>query len=172
MGDEVVAVVLGYMRDAGRPIPPPSPYSGSVTVESPPAFTADRIREIRRGFDVSQRVFADMLNVSLATVRAWEQGLRTPDGAATRLLFTAEHHPVISFSGGIRKTVLLRDSRSGARDVVQRRVTKFSMKRCAGLSDRGEVTPKRLRNIISPFLASRKRDQNLLTCPHCLVQAL
>jgi DNA-binding transcriptional regulator YiaG len=93
MGDEVVAVVLGYMRDAGRPIPPPSPYSGSVTVESPPALTADRIREIRRGFDVSQRVFADMLNVSLATVRAWEQGLRTPDGAATRLLFIAEHHP-------------------------------------------------------------------------------
>lgn len=93
MGDEVVAVVLGYLRDAGRPLPPPSPYSGSVPVERPPTFNANRIREIRRSFDVSQRVFADLLNVSLATVRAWEQGVRTPDGAAMRLLSIAERSP-------------------------------------------------------------------------------
>lgn len=95
MGDEVVAVVLGYLRDAGRPVPPPSPYSGSERGDHPPAFTADRVRELRRSLDVSQEVFAQLLNVSLATVRAWEHGVWPPDGAATRLLSIAERHPEI-----------------------------------------------------------------------------
>ncbi len=93
MGDEVVAVVLGYMQKAARPIPPPSPYSGSDTEDDPPAFSADRIREVRRRFDVTQEVFAQLLNVSVATVRAWEQDVWPPDGAATRLLGIAERHP-------------------------------------------------------------------------------
>jgi predicted RNase H-like HicB family nuclease/DNA-binding XRE family transcriptional regulator len=95
MGDEVVAVVVGYLRSAGRPVPPPSPYSGYVSVARPAGYDADRIREIRRNFAVSQRVFAEMLNVSPATVCAWEQGARTPDGAATRLLSIAERRPEI-----------------------------------------------------------------------------
>lgn len=93
MGDEVVAIILSYLQDAGRPIPPPSPYSGSETEEQPPAFNADRIREIRRSFDISQEAFAQVLNVSVATVRAWEQGVWPPNGAATRLLSIAERHP-------------------------------------------------------------------------------
>jgi predicted RNase H-like HicB family nuclease/DNA-binding XRE family transcriptional regulator len=95
MGDEVVAIVLGYLRETGRPVPPPSPYSGLETGEHPPTFDADRIREIRRNLGVPQRVFANLLNVSLGAVRSWEQGLRTPDGAATRLLIVAERHPEI-----------------------------------------------------------------------------
>lgn len=93
MGDEVVAIVLSYLQGAGRPIPPPSPYSGSETEEQPPAFSANRVREIRRSFDASQELFARLLNVSLATVRAWEQGVWLPDGTATRLLSIAERHP-------------------------------------------------------------------------------
>lgn len=93
MADDAIITWLTAMIDAGRPIPPPSPYSGNVTVEPPPVFSTDRIRAIRRGVGVSQPVFAELLNVSLATVRAWEQGLRTPDGAATRLLSVAERHP-------------------------------------------------------------------------------
>ena len=68
---------------------------GCVSVGRPLSYDANRIREIRRTFDVSQREFAKMLNVSLATVRAWEQGARTPDGAATRLLAIAERRPDI-----------------------------------------------------------------------------
>ena len=37
-------------------------------------------------FKMSQPVFASLLNVKPATVRAWEQGQRTPDGAAARLM--------------------------------------------------------------------------------------
>lgn len=35
---------------------------------------------------MGQPIFASLLNVKSATVRAWEQGQRTPDGAAARLL--------------------------------------------------------------------------------------
>jgi len=44
---------------------------------------------------MSQAVFATTLNVSLATVRAWEQGTRTPEGPSRRLLEIAERHPQI-----------------------------------------------------------------------------
>lgn len=93
MGDEVVAVVLGCLADAGRPIPPPSPYSGSETEGQAPRFSPDRVREIRGRLDISQEQFARLLNVSLATVRAWEQGVWLPDGAAARLLSIAERYP-------------------------------------------------------------------------------
>lgn len=93
MGDEVIAVSLTAMRKVGLPVPPPSPFSGSKTIARSPRYSGKHIREIRRGLDVSQRVFADLLNVSVATVRSWEQGVRTPDGAATRLLSIAERHP-------------------------------------------------------------------------------
>ena len=93
MGEDAIISWLTAMIDAGRPVTPPSPYSGNSTVEAPALFDADRIQDIRRQLNVSQRVFAGMLNVSLTTVRAWEQGARPPDGAAARLLSIAERHP-------------------------------------------------------------------------------
>jgi DNA-binding transcriptional regulator YiaG len=58
-----------------------------------PAYTAGQIREIRRRLSLSQPVFAEMLNVSASTVRAWEQGTREPDGPTRRLLQVADLHP-------------------------------------------------------------------------------
>lgn len=46
-------------------------------------------------FGVSQPVFASLLNVTASTVRAWEQGLKTPSGAASRLLELAEIDPKV-----------------------------------------------------------------------------
>jgi DNA-binding transcriptional regulator YiaG len=58
-----------------------------------PAYTAGQIREIRRRLSLSQPVFAEMLNVSASTIRAWEQGTREPDGPTRRLLQVADLHP-------------------------------------------------------------------------------
>ncbi|MBV9773600.1 MAG: helix-turn-helix domain-containing protein [Gemmatimonadetes bacterium] len=65
----------------------------TTRVVPPPRYDADRIRSIRRRLGVSQPVFAGLLNVSGGTVRAWEQGLRDPDGPSLRLLEVAESHP-------------------------------------------------------------------------------
>ena len=93
MGDEVIAVWLTVMRELGQSVPPPTAVDPTTIIERPGSLASQRIREIRHGLGVSQRVFADLLNVSVATVRAWEQGARTPDGAATRLLQVIERHP-------------------------------------------------------------------------------
>jgi putative transcriptional regulator len=105
MGEDAIITWLTALHDADLPVPPPTITARQASATPPDRLQADRIRAIRRRFGVSQRVFADMLNVSLATVRAWEQGLRTPDGAAMRLLSIVERRPetiieAASFSAG------------------------------------------------------------------------
>lgn len=50
---------------------------------------------IRRIVNVTQTVFAEMLGVSLGTVRKWESGAIEPSGAARTLLAIAKDHPEI-----------------------------------------------------------------------------
>lgn len=64
-------------------------------VQPPPAYGPQRIRQIRDRMKLSQPVFADALNVSPETIRAWEQGKREPDGPTLRLLEMAEQHPEV-----------------------------------------------------------------------------
>ncbi len=51
-----------------------------------PKWSKTAIKKLRKEFGMSQPDFASLLNVKVATVRAWEQGQRTPDSAAARLL--------------------------------------------------------------------------------------
>ena len=54
----------------------------------------EQIARLRKElFGVSQPVFASLLSVTASTVRAWEQGLKTPSGAASRLLEIAKIEP-------------------------------------------------------------------------------
>jgi putative transcriptional regulator len=49
--------------------------------------------QIRKSYGLSQKKFASLLGISLATLRNWEQGRRKPEGAARVLLFVAAKHP-------------------------------------------------------------------------------
>lgn len=62
-------------------------------VAVPPQYRSARIRRIRESLGFSQPLFARALNVSVGTVRAWEQGARIPDGSSRRLLEVVEHDP-------------------------------------------------------------------------------
>jgi DNA-binding transcriptional regulator YiaG len=53
------------------------------------------IARIRQELNYSQSVFARVLNVSLKTVQAWEQGIRVPSDAALKLLTIAKRHPEV-----------------------------------------------------------------------------
>jgi len=64
-----------------------------ATVAPPPRYGASRVRRVRERLGLSQPLFARTLNVSVATVRGWEQGVRLPDGPSRRLLELAEKHP-------------------------------------------------------------------------------
>jgi len=52
----------------------------------PPALRPQEVRRLRQQLNMSQGVFARMLNVSPKTVQSWEQGERKPSQAALRLL--------------------------------------------------------------------------------------
>lgn len=56
----------------------------------------EQISQLRKQrFGVSQPVFASLLSVTASTVRAWEQGQKSPSGAARRLLEVAAMAPDI-----------------------------------------------------------------------------
>jgi DNA-binding transcriptional regulator YiaG len=59
-------------------------------------LSPEKIASIRKEvLDVSQNIFAKLLNVSPQAVHAWEQGLKQPSGMAIRLLKIAENTPEI-----------------------------------------------------------------------------
>ena len=61
-----------------------------------PSYTAREIKRFREGtMRMSQTEFAALLNVKAPTVRAWEQGLNVPSGAAARLLQALEKDPTL-----------------------------------------------------------------------------
>lgn len=49
----------------------------------------------RQSVSVTQKEFARLLNVSVASVQDWEQGRRSPRGAAKTLLRVARSHPQV-----------------------------------------------------------------------------
>ncbi len=53
------------------------------------------IRDIRAKVNLSQSVFAKLLNVSSSSVKQWEQGKRTPSGSTKVLLELLQKNPRI-----------------------------------------------------------------------------
>ena len=51
------------------------------------------VKQIRQGLHKTQREFALMMGISIATLRNWEQGRRRPDGPAKVLLRIAQMNP-------------------------------------------------------------------------------
>ncbi len=56
-------------------------------------FRPTDVQAIRAKLGVSQTEFALMIGVSVATLRNWEQGRRTPGGPALALLRVAARNP-------------------------------------------------------------------------------
>ncbi len=54
--------------------------------DAPKIYKPKDIKKLRDKLNFSQKNFAAWLNVSLNTVQAWEQGTRTPNHSALRLL--------------------------------------------------------------------------------------
>jgi putative transcriptional regulator len=52
-------------------------------------------KEIRKKLHLTQNQFASLMNISIHTLRNWEQGRRQPEGPAKVLLNVANNHPNI-----------------------------------------------------------------------------
>ena len=60
-------------------------------------YTREQLLAIsaRMSVNLTQREFAKLLDVSIDTVQDWEQGRRSPRGAAKTLLKVAQSHPEV-----------------------------------------------------------------------------
>ena len=51
------------------------------------------VKQVRESLGMSQAQFADFLDISKRTLEKWEQGARSPAGAARTLLRVIQHDP-------------------------------------------------------------------------------
>jgi putative transcriptional regulator len=102
----------------------------TVTVpEAPPEIDGKTVAALRAQAEMSQAVFAKMLNVSTKTVQSWEQGVRTPSDASRRLIqFFSQHPGIFSQMVGLPAITLegvrVESHSSGLRRIVVKRPPK------------------------------------------------
>lgn len=81
--------LVASIREAGRI------RRGEAKASRAAEYTPVDAKAIRQRLRKSQREFAHMIGVSVATLRNWEQGRRRPDGPARALLKVAATNPEI-----------------------------------------------------------------------------
>ena len=87
MKDELFAELVASLREGGAILRGEQAPSRAFEVTGPD------VRKIRADYDLSQSEFAALLGISVATLRNWEQGRRSPEGPARVLLQVALKHP-------------------------------------------------------------------------------
>jgi putative transcriptional regulator len=87
MKDELFEQLLASVREGGAILKGQATPSRAFTIQGPD------VKRIRATYQLSQTQFASLLGISVATLRNWEQGRRTPEGAARVLLQVAATHP-------------------------------------------------------------------------------
>jgi putative transcriptional regulator len=65
----------------------PSHYSGAYLL------SANQVQQTRQALELSQTQFAALVHVSVKTLQNWEQGVRSPAGAAAALLTAIRNDP-------------------------------------------------------------------------------
>ena len=92
-------IALGYAEDklAGKDygaVPDPGNLTFITnTRQNESANSGSRVAQIRKRLNVSQAVFAEIMQVNRSSVQKWEDGTRKPSGTASRLLELVSEHP-------------------------------------------------------------------------------
>jgi putative transcriptional regulator len=87
MSDELFEELLESVREGGAILRGEKDASRTFVVDVPD------VKVIRENYDLSQTEFAALLGISVKTLQNWEQGRRSPRGAARVLLQVAAKHP-------------------------------------------------------------------------------
>ena len=87
MKDELFDELVSSIREGGAILRGERAPARTIKIDAP------NIKKIRSGYKLSQKDFATLLGISIATLRNWEQGRRVPDGPAKILLQVAARHP-------------------------------------------------------------------------------
>jgi putative transcriptional regulator len=87
MKEDLFDQLVVSVREGGTILRDEAPPSRFFVVDGP------SVRQLRAQYELSQRDFAALLGISVATLRNWEQGRRVPEGPARVLLQVAARHP-------------------------------------------------------------------------------
>lgn len=87
MKDELFEELVASVREGGAILRGEVPPARKFIMAGPD------VKRIRANYQLSQGEFAALLGISVATLRNWEQGRRTPEGPARILLQVAAKHP-------------------------------------------------------------------------------
>lgn len=87
MNEDLFAELLECVREGGAILRGEKASSRKFEIGVPD------VKHIRECYQLSQSEFAALLGVSIKTLQNWEQGRRTPHGAARVLLQVAARHP-------------------------------------------------------------------------------
>ncbi|MFQ5434584.1 MAG: NadS family protein [Anaerolineae bacterium] len=87
MSDELFEELLSSVREGGAILRGEQEASRTFTLKKPD------VKHIRERYRLSQSEFAALLGISVKTLQNWEQGRRSPRGAARVLLQVAAKHP-------------------------------------------------------------------------------
>jgi putative transcriptional regulator len=87
MKEELFNELMASVREGGAILRGEMAASRKLVIDGPD------VKRIRANYKLSQSEFAALLGISVATLRNWEQGRRTPDGPARVLLQVAARHP-------------------------------------------------------------------------------
>ena len=87
MKHEAFEELLESVRQAGRI------RRGEAKPSRRVRYRSADVKAVRSRLGLSQPAFAQMIGVSVATLRNWEQGRRTPEGPALALLRVAAADP-------------------------------------------------------------------------------
>ena len=91
---DAIASTVNDMIKADLPVSFTKKELNSLGIDIPEVFVSvEDIQKIRKILNVSQSVFAKLLNVSLSSVRQWEQGIRRPSGSTMILLELLQREP-------------------------------------------------------------------------------
>jgi putative transcriptional regulator len=85
--DELFDQLVASLREGGAVL------RGERTASRRFVIDAPDVKRIRARYNLPQGRFAALLGISVATLRNWEQGRRTPEGPARILLLVAARHP-------------------------------------------------------------------------------
>lgn len=89
--------------------------------EEPPELDAKTVTALRKKANMSQAIFARLLNVSTKTVQSWEQGVRKPSHASRRLIQILGMHPdVVCQTAGMSAKTWRRGSSRSLLDAARR----------------------------------------------------
>ena len=89
MDDKIFNELLNSTKEAKQILSKKATPSRTFYIDEPDA------KQIREKFHLTQNEFAKLLNISVATLRNWEQGRRRPEGPARVLLNVANSNPEV-----------------------------------------------------------------------------